>query len=140
MGLGALIGAGIILADFVLSKTTRAMRLPPLAVGLGIYLPTAATLMVTVGAVVGWWFDRRADRGPKSEATKQLGVLLASGLIVGESVLAVGFTAFVAFSGNPFPIAVVGDSFETPSEILGGVVFLLLVWWVYRWVEKLQSR
>ena len=140
MGLGALIGAGIILADFVLSKTTRAMRLPPLAVGLGIYLPTAATLMVTVGAVVGWWFDRRADRGPKPEATKQLGVLLASGLIVGESVLAVGFTALVAFSGKPFPIEIVGDSFETPSEILGGVVFVLLVWWVYRWVEKLQAR
>ena len=30
------------------------MRLPPLAVGLGIYLPTPSTLMVVVGAVVGW--------------------------------------------------------------------------------------
>jgi putative OPT family oligopeptide transporter len=140
MGLGAFIGAGIILVDYVLSKTTKSLRLPPLAVGLGIYLPTSATLMVTVGAVVGWWFDRRADRTPKAEATKQLGVLLASGLIVGESVLAVFFTALVAFTGNPFPIGLAGDSFEIPSEILGGLAFVGLVWWVYRWVEKLQTR
>jgi putative OPT family oligopeptide transporter len=140
MGLGAIIGAGIILVDFVLSKTTKSLRLPPLAVGLGIYLPTSATLMVTVGAVVGWWFDRRADRTPKAEATKQLGVLLASGLIVGESVLAVFFTALVAFTGNPFPWGLATDSFETPSEILGGLAFIVLVWWVYRWTEKLQTR
>jgi putative OPT family oligopeptide transporter len=140
MGWGALIGAGIIAVDFILKKTTRAMRLPPLAVGLGIYLPTASTLMVTMGAVVGWWFDRRADRSAKPEATKQIGVLLASGLIVGESVLAVVFTALVAFSGNPFPIGVVGDSFETASEWLGGIAFVLLVWWVYRWAERLAAR
>ena len=112
------------------------MRLPPLAVGLGIYLPTAATLMVTVGAVVGWLFDKRADRTANPQATKQLGVLLASGLIVGESVLAVIFTAAVAFTGNPFPIGVVGDSFNTASEWLAGIGFVLVIYALYRWVEK----
>jgi len=143
MALGAVIGAGIILVDFILSKATRSLRLPPLAVGLGIYLPTAATLMVTVGAVVGWWYDRRADRTAKPEAMKQLGVLLASGLIVGESVLAVVFTAVVAFTGNPFPIGLMNDSVahsvETATEILAGAGFLLVVWWAYRWVEKLSG-
>ena len=38
------------------------MRVPPLAVGLGIYLPTQSTLMIVVGAIVGWFYDRRADR------------------------------------------------------------------------------
>src|SRR4029077_3034296 len=137
MGLGALIGAGIIAIDWLLSKSTREMRLPPLAVGLGIYLPTASTLMVTVGAVVGWWFDRRADRTPRPEATKQLGVLLASGLIVGESVLAVIFTALVAFTNNPFPIGVVGDSFNTASEWLGGIGFALVIYALYRWLGRM---
>jgi len=142
MGIGAVIGAAIILIDYLLSKSTKSVRLPPLAVGLGIYLPTSATLMVTVGSVVGWWFDRRADRTPKAESTKQLGVLLASGLIVGESVLAVVFTAAVAFTGNPFPIGIpgIGESFETPSEVLGGAVFALAIYLVYRWLEKLQTR
>jgi uncharacterized oligopeptide transporter (OPT) family protein len=75
------------------------MRVPPLAVGLGIYLPTASTLMIVVGTIVGWFFDRRADRTPNPEATKQLGVLLASGLIVGESIIGVVISAIVVFSG-----------------------------------------
>src|SRR2546430_6801433 len=127
MAWGVLIGAGIITLDWLLSKTTRSMRVPPLAVGLGIYLPTASTLMVTAGALVGWWSDRGADRTAKPEATKQLGVLLASGLIVGESVLAVIFTALVAFTNNQFPIGVVGESFSTASEWVRGIGFVLLI-------------
>jgi len=137
MGWGALIGAAIITLDWLLSKTTRSMRVPPLAVGLGIYLPTASTLMVTAGALVGWWSDRGADRTAKPEATKQLGVLLASGLIVGESVLAVIFTALVAFTNNQFPIGVVGDSFSTASEWLGGIAFVLVIYALYRWVGRM---
>jgi putative OPT family oligopeptide transporter len=136
MGWGALIGAAIIAVDWLLSKTTRSLRLPPLAVGLGIYLPTSATLMVTVGAVVGWWFDRRADRSARPSSMKQLGVLLASGLIVGESVLAVVFTALVAFTNNQFPIGVVGDSFTTASEWLGGLGFVLVIYALYRRVGR----
>ena len=136
MGWGALIGAGVIVFDWLLLKATKSVRLPPLAVGLGIYLPTAATLMVTVGAVVGWWFDRGADRTAKPDAMKQLGVLLASGLIVGESVLAVVFTALVAFTGNPFPIGVVGDSFATASEWLGAIAFVLVIYLLYRRVSR----
>jgi hypothetical protein len=93
--------------------------------------------MVTVGALVGWWFDRGADRTAKPEATKQLGVLLASGLIVGESVLAVVFTALVAFTNNQFPIGVVGDSFSTASEWLGGIAFVLVIYALYRWLGRM---
>src|SRR5207249_12335534 len=46
---GGLIGLFVILLDEILARTTRHMRVPPLAVGLGIYLPTASTLMVVVG-------------------------------------------------------------------------------------------
>jgi hypothetical protein len=36
---------------------------------------------------------------------------------------------------------VVGDSFETPSEILAGIGFVAVLWWVYRWAEGLlQAR
>jgi putative OPT family oligopeptide transporter len=136
MGWGALIGVVIIMFDWLLSKTTRSLRMPPLAVGLGIYLPSASTLMVTLGAVVGWWFDRRADRTAKPDATKQLGVLLASGLIVGESVLAVVFTAAVAFTNNQFPIGLVGDSFTTASEWLGGIAFVAVTYALYRRVGR----
>ena len=48
---------------------------------------------------------------PNPRRHQQLGVLLASGLIVGESLLGVVFAAAVAFSGNSYPIALVGDRF-----------------------------
>src|SRR2546429_5639686 len=92
---GGLIGICIILLDEILARTTRHMRVPPLAVGLWIYLPTQSTFMIVVGAVAGWVFDRRADRTARPEQTKQLGVLLASGLIVGEGIIGVVISAVV---------------------------------------------
>jgi hypothetical protein len=93
--------------------------------------------MVVVGALVGAWFDRRAERKPNTDATKQLGVLLASGLIVGESLLAVVFAGIVGLSGKQGPIALVGDSFATPSIVLGGVAFAACVVVLYRWIIRM---
>jgi len=61
-------------------------------------------------------------------------VLLASGLIVGESLLAVIFAGIVGLSGKQGPIALVGDSFATPSIVIGGVVFAITVIVLYRWI------
>jgi len=132
-----LIGVAIIVVDEILARTTKHMRVPPLAVGLGIYLPTASTLMIVVGAIVGWVFERRADRTPKPEATKQLGVLLASGLIVGESIIGVVISAIVVFSGKGAPLSVVGPTYETAGIIIGGIAFAATAFLLYRWVLRI---
>ena len=137
IGLGAGIGVALIVLDAVLASTTKSVRLPPLAVGLGMYLPTSTTLMVVVGALVGAWFDKRAERGPKAEPTKQLGVLLASGLIVGESLLGVIVAALVAFTGKPSPLAVVGPGFDTAAIWIGGIAFVASVVIMYRWIARM---
>jgi putative OPT family oligopeptide transporter len=138
--MGALIGVGIILLDEILARTTRHMRVPPLAVGLGIYLPTASTLMIVVGAIVGWFFDRAADRTRKPESTKQLGVLLASGLIVGESTIGVVISAIVVFSGVGAPLALVGAGYQTAGIIVGGVAFAVIAFVLYRWILQMARR
>ncbi len=140
MGIGLGIGIASILVDWAFTRTTKTVRMPPLAVGLGIYLPTASTLMIVVGSVVGWWYDRRAQRAPRPDAAKQLGVLLASGLIVGESVLGLVVSALVVFSGNSSPLGVVGDSFFIPSLFIGGIAFAVVVFVLYRWMEKLVRK
>ena len=137
IGVGGAIGVVIIALDAVLAATTKTVRLPPLAVGLGIYLPTSTTLMVVVGALVGAFFDRRADRGPKPESTKQLGVLLASGMIVGESLILVLIAAIVAFTSNAAPLALVGDSFAGPAVWIGGIAFAAVMFVLYRWISRL---
>jgi putative OPT family oligopeptide transporter len=137
--IGAVIGVGIILLDEILARTTKHMRVPPLAVGLGIYLPTSSTLMIVVGAIVGWIFDRRADRTSKPEATKQLGVLLASGLIVGEGIIGVVISAIVVFSGKDFPLSVVGSWYETAGIFIGGAAFVVIAVAIYRWILRMGT-
>ena len=38
MGIGALVGIGVIVVDEILTHTTKKFSLPPLAVGMGMYL------------------------------------------------------------------------------------------------------
>ncbi|HEY9131341.1 MAG TPA: oligopeptide transporter, OPT family, partial [Dyella sp.] len=140
IGVGAIVGAIIIAIDEGLALGTSSMRLPPLAVGLGIYLPTSTTLMVVVGSLVGWFFDSRAERGPRPEPTKQLGVLLASGMIVGESLILVIIAAIVAFTANAAPFALVGDGFAVAAEWIGGIAFAAVMFVLYRWVARLAQR
>ncbi len=140
IGGGAIIGVAVIVLDEILGKTCKTARLAPLAVGLGIYLPTSTTLMVVAGALIGAGFDHFAERrSAKPEATKQLGVLLASGMIVGESLLAVIVAAIVAFSGNGSPLALVGEGFGDMAEWIGGVAFVISLALLYRWVGRLGS-
>lgn len=141
IGVGALIGAIVIAVDELLRLKVKGAHCSPLAVGLGIYLPTSATLMVVVGAIVGAWFDKRAERSAKPESTKQLGVLLASGMIVGEGLIGVVIAAIVAFSGKDFPLALVGKEFaDGPAVWIGGIAFVIAIVALYRWVENLARK
>ncbi|QRP62534.1 oligopeptide transporter, OPT family [Rhodanobacter sp. FDAARGOS 1247] len=135
--LGGAIGVVLIIIDAVLGRASKSASLPPLAVGLGIYLPTSTTLMVVVGAIVGWYFDKRADRARDPEATKQLGVLLASGMIVGESIIGVVIAAIVVFSGKEAPLALVGGGFANAAIWIGGIAFIAVNVALYRWVARL---
>ena len=140
--IGGMIGVVMIVIDEVLRRTTKSVHLSPLAVGLGIYLPTQSTLMVVVGAIAGWYFDRRAERTSKNpEATKQLGILLASGMIVGEGLLGVIIAAFVAFSGKDFPLQLVSDDYANgPALWVGGIAFAAIMAALYRWVGRLNRQ
>ncbi len=138
--IGAGIGVAFIVIDEILGKLGTKMRLPPLAVGLGVYLPSDVTLMVAIGAVVGWYFNHRAERGANAEGKKQLGVLMASGLIVGESILGVVIAAIVVFSGRAAPLALVGPGFAHAAEWIGGMAFVLVVTGMYVWISRLGRK
>ncbi len=145
--IGAMIGVVAIALDETLRRTTQGAHLSPLAIGLGIYLPTQSTLMVVVGAIAGYWFDRSADRNAKNpEATKQLGVLLASGMIVGEGLVGVIVAALVAFAdplgfaNRDYPLNLVSDAYAGyAARWVGGIAFALLMIVLYRWLARLSN-
>ena len=141
LGLGAAIGAVVVVIDEVLGLTTKnRVHLPPLAVGMGMYLPMGLTLIIPVGAVAGLLYDRWAAGTADPESTKRLSTLAATGLIVGESLFGVVLAGIVAASGQEEPLAVVGPGFETASEALGALVFAGVGLGLYLWVKRLSVR
>jgi putative OPT family oligopeptide transporter len=137
---GVGIGVALIIIDETLRRVTKGAHLSPLAVGLGIYLPTQSTLMVVVGAVAGWLYDRHASRRANPDSIKQLGILLASGLLVGEGLIGVLIAALVAFSGKDFPLSLVSDQFaDNGAVILGTIAFTLICMVMYRWIARLRK-
>jgi putative OPT family oligopeptide transporter len=137
IGIGALVGLGIIAVDEILRKTGK-WKFPPLAVGLGIYLPASTTAPVVLGALCGWAYDRWAAQQPRAEHTKRLGVLMASGLIVGESLFGVLLAGLIVYRGTPNPLQIVPDSFANWASLIGPLAFVGLVALLYRWVARLS--
>ncbi len=131
IGYGALIGIAIIAADEILGRMGR-LRLPPLGVGMGIYLPMSLTLLIPIGAVIGHFWEKRAERSARPEFYSRMGVLLATGFIVGESIFGVLFAGVVAGSGSDAPLALVGESFEPTAIIVGLSLFIALIAYSYR--------
>jgi putative OPT family oligopeptide transporter len=127
--IGAGVGTGIVLLDEIL-RVGGLLRLPPLAVGLGIYLPMEATLPVVVGAVIGWIYNRSV----RSEHAKRLGVLVASGMIVGESLFGVLNAGLIVAFNKEAPLAVVGPSF--PATAVAVIGFAGLIVLLYGWLLK----
>ncbi|MBN9340894.1 MAG: oligopeptide transporter, OPT family [Comamonadaceae bacterium] len=140
LGLGVLLGVGVIVADVALRRTGRG-ALPPLAVGLGIYLPPTIGLTLAVGAALGWSLQRGLrSAGARlgadwAAAAEERGLLLASGLIVGESLMGLLLAALIGFSGQDAPLALAGEGFA-PAMWLGLLYFGGLCIFFYRSVLR----
>jgi len=132
MGIGALVGVGLVLLDETLGLLKK-LRIPPLAVGIGIYLPMSATFAVVVGAIIGHWYNQRTSRGPHAARAERLGTLVASGLIVGEGLWGVLNSGLVVATKNDAPIGLVPADFG-PANWIGVLSFVGLVFVLYRWM------
>ncbi|HEU4967530.1 OPT family oligopeptide transporter [Sphingomonas sp.] len=140
IGYGAIAGAVIVAIDFALAGRPRlGWRLPPLAVGLGIYLPMQTSLLVVVGAVGGWFYDRWAHRQRDPEGAERMGVLLATGLIVGESLFGVALAGLVVATGSSAPLRVTPESFEPTALIVAPILFAAIAVWLYRRTARAAS-
>jgi putative OPT family oligopeptide transporter len=135
IGTGAVIGLVLVAFDGWLGKRGW-LRLPPLAVGIGIYLPMSATLPVVIGAIIGYYYDRRMP----TEVAQRFGVLLASGFIVGESLFGVLLAGVIVATDNANPFAVIGEGHEGPAMVAGTLVVVALLMGLYRWTARLAAR
>lgn len=136
---GMAAGAALILLDALMARG-RLLRLPTLAVGIGIYLPMSVILPTVLGSIAGLFYDRWADGTRDPQSARRFGVLTATGLIVGESLWGVGFAGIVAVAGTDSPLAVVGDGFAGLALIGGTLLFFGLVAVLYRRTMAVAAR
>ncbi len=134
IGIGALVGVGLILLDTTLGAMKK-LRIPPLAVGIGIYLPMSATFAVVVGAVISHWYNGRARSAANPQRAERLGTLVASGLIVGESLWGVINAGLIVGFSKDAPIGLVPEDFAL-APWLGLIGFVGAIMWLYGWMLR----
>jgi putative OPT family oligopeptide transporter len=130
IGIGALIGIGVVGLDEI-CRMRGWMRVPPLAAGFGIYLPMSATLPVTIGAFIGWLYNRFTGN-PRAE---RLGVLVASGMIVGESLFGVLNAGLIVGFNRDAPLGVVAANFAA-APYIAPLGFAALIILLYGWLLR----
>jgi putative OPT family oligopeptide transporter len=141
---GAYIGVVAVAIDELLKwKTNKRLHLPPLAIGMGIYLPLEADLLIPIGAVLGWFYNRWAMRAKNPAFAERMGTLMATGLIVGESLMGVVFAFLVGAAqkaGSKDPANVLALIEPYSSVMLVSVfVFSLAIGALYYWTKGRAS-
>ena len=144
--IGMAVGVGLIAVDAIMQRTCRVARMPVLAVGIGIYLPPTVAAPLVAGALLAWALERALRRRAAAagqryddyaDAANRRGVLIASGLIVGESLVGVLMAAIIGASGSEAPLALVGADFGVTASYLGLAVFAFVAVLFWRRVMRL---
>ncbi|EAI5940282.1 oligopeptide transporter, OPT family [Campylobacter jejuni] len=147
MAFGVFVGILMIIVDKIL-KGTQKMSLPPLAVGIGIYLPPAINIPLVIGGILKYIvmqhltkkYAKNSHKEEKLASCEQRGTLFASGLIVGESIFGViiaGITVFsVSMGGSENPLALNLANFHD-SELFALIFFVgVVLYFIKRIVKK----
>ena len=115
---GAFLGIIIILIDQYQAYRNADFRVPILAVAIGIYLPIELTLPIFIGGMLNHIASKSA-----SDEGKNNGLLIASGLITGEALMAIFIAVPLFFDKNYWP----NLSLPEPFNDLVGIALILII-------------
>jgi putative OPT family oligopeptide transporter len=117
IGWGVGIGLGILLLDGLIAATGSSFRLHVMPVAVGIYLPLGLSAPIFIGGIIHWLVARRA--GSVEHSSVKRGVLIASGLVAGESLLGVLLAILAYFNITSLHL----------GELFAGIISSLLGAW-----------
>ncbi len=122
---GAIIGILIIILDQIQLRRGSEFRIPILAVAIGIYLPVELTLPIFIGGFINYFASKKA-----TESGNNNGILIASGLITGEALMAI-FIAIPLFIDKNF-----WPSYSLPSPLYEISALIILSFISYKLYMK----
>ncbi|HEE9568182.1 TPA: oligopeptide transporter, OPT family [Campylobacter coli] len=148
MAFGVFVGILMIIIDKILRRTQK-MSLPPLAVGIGIYLPPAVNIPLVIGGILKYFvmrylankYQNNSHKNEKIATHEQKGTLFASGLIVGESIFGVIIAAITVFSvsmgGSESPLKLSFLNIHN-NELLGLIFFIGVILYFIKRIVKIH--
>ncbi|EGU0933506.1 oligopeptide transporter, OPT family [Campylobacter coli] len=145
---GVVVGIFIIIIDKILRKNGN-LSLPPLAVGIGIYLPPSVNIPLVIGGILKYFvmrylankYQNNSHKNEKIATHEQKGTLFASGLIVGESIFGVIIAAITVFSvsmgGSESPLKLSFLNIHN-NELLGLIFFIGVILYFIKRIVKIH--
>lgn len=145
LGIGGLIGMALIIVDIIVKHLSKGkLSLPPLGVSLAIYLPSSVTAPVVVGAFAGWTYEKVVSKQTWGEIAKRLGILVASGFIVGESLFNVAHALLIVVTRKDAPLAFMEAVNEHLGTFIafgmGAVIVVGLYLWAAGQAKKVETN
>ncbi|MCE3044325.1 OPT family oligopeptide transporter [Legionella sp. 16cNR16C] len=141
-----LIGSAIIVAIIIIDKLFkihRIIRLSILGIAIGMYLPIASSFPLFLGGLiymlVQWSLKRRKINEEEKKERKQIGILLACGLVAGSAIVDVLLAVPFSLLHSPDALKVVGDDWHNYGVALGVISTILLALWIERRVCRSEK-
>ncbi len=135
MFIGALVIFGILLCNRVV-KLERFIRISILGVAIGMYLPIASSFPLFLGGIIAkfveWRLGNKQMTKAKENQHKQVGTLIACGLVAGSALIDVMLAIPFSLLHSPDALQLVGPKWHGYSVILGIVSTGLLAVWIER--------
>ncbi|MEX1097121.1 MAG: oligopeptide transporter, OPT family [Planctomycetales bacterium] len=131
LALGAGLGVAVLVADWLLGRWRSPVRLYVMPVAVGVYLPPKLSVPILFGGIAHYLLTRRSRRA-QMDATGR-GVLLASGVIAGESLLGVfvGLLAYLDYksfeSAKRLGLSEMGWTLATAAAFVGFIAWMGLL-------------
>lgn len=110
--IGAGLGIATLVLDFFLQRAKVGFRAHLMPLAVGIYLPFEIATPILAGGVIAWLLARGKD---EHAAERHLGpgVLFASGIIAGESLMGIGLAVLTSFGVSRMDLGL-------PPEVMTG--------------------
>jgi hypothetical protein len=136
----------LVIAGMFLAVALILIKAPsPMLIAVGMYLPFESTAAMFVGGlfrlVLDFLLERQKASSEERVRAENVGTLLSSGLIAGESLMAV-LLAFVVLGGDFVPaVAAIRERFSgiTPSYPLGLAIYPVLAY-LFVWLPLQKMK
>ncbi len=122
VGIGVAVGCVILVIDKVLEGRQTSFRMHVMPIAVGMYLPFGLVTPILIGGLIAH-IVRGGEEGNAADQRLHRGVLFASGMIAGESLMGVGIALLVSLGYSRLTLGL-GDTLTTVLTVLAAAAVL----------------